>query len=94
MSKEIAESIKTFIRTLVLGLIPVISAVLLFIKSGIDIEVGAFNINWIIALAILSSGFIGVVQTALMTAVDKWLHEKDVKTPLDMSGGLIDKSVK
>lgn len=84
LSEPLVEAVKQFLRTIVLGMIPVIGAILLFIKSGINVEVGSFNINWAIALAMLVSGFISVVQTSLMSALDKWLHEKDIKTPLDL----------
>ena len=86
ISNEIVEAIKEFLRTFMLGEIPVLSAILLFIKSGINVEVGTFNINWIVAAAMLASGTIGVFQTALMSAADKWLHEKDVRTVLDLKG--------
>lgn len=86
MSNELVEAVKEFLRTFMLGEIPVLSAILLFIKSGINVEVGTFNINWIVALAMLVSGTIGVFQTALMSAGDKWLHEKDVRTVLDLKG--------
>lgn len=80
----VVEGLKEFIRTLLLGMLPVFGAVLLFIKSGINIEVGTFNINWMIAVAMLVSGFLGVFQTALMSAADKWLHKTGVETPLDL----------
>lgn len=86
LSKPVIEGFKEFIRTMILGFVPVIGAILLFIKSGINVEVGSFNINWMIALAMLISGFIGIVQTAIMSGFDKWLHENDVKTPLDLRG--------
>lgn len=84
MSAAFVEALKQFLRTLVLGFIPILGGVLLFIKSGIDTDLGTFNIKWLIVLAMLASGMIGVIQTALMSGFDKWLHEKDVKTPLDL----------
>lgn len=84
MSDQLVEALKEFIRTLILGMIPVASGVVLFIKSGIDVEVGTFNINWIIAWAMTVAGFLGVVQTSMMSALDKFLHESKVKTPLDL----------
>lgn len=85
-SQPVIEGFKEFVRTMILGLVPVVGAILLFIKSGINVEVGSFNINWMIALAMLVSGFIGVMQTAIMSAFDKWLHKIDVRTPLDLRG--------
>lgn len=86
MSNQLVEALKEFLRTIILGEIPILGGILLFIKSGIDITVGTFNINWMIALAMFVSGTIGVVQTALMSAADKWLHVNDVKTVLDLEG--------
>ena len=84
LSKELTEAVKELIRTFILGEIPVLIAILGVIKSGIDTEVGGFFVKWILVLAILTAGTLGVLQTALMSALDKWLHEKDVKTPLDL----------
>lgn len=85
MKKEaFISAVQEFLRTIALGMIPVIGGILLFIKSGINVEVGTFNINWMICLAMLVYGFIGVFQTALMSAADKWLHKAGVETPLDL----------
>lgn len=84
LSEPLLEAIKEFIRTFILGVIPIVGAVLLFIKAGIDTDNGTFNINWVGALAVLVAGVIGVVQTALMSAFDKWVHKNDIKTPLDL----------
>lgn len=84
MSKAVVEALKEFIRTLVLGMIPVLVGALAIVKLGIDVEVGGFSIRWILVLAVLASGFVSVVQTALMSAGDKWLHSNDIKTILDL----------
>lgn len=84
MTKPLIEALKELTRTFILGMVPVLGGILLFIKSGINVEVGGFNINWMVALAMLVAGAIGTLQTALMSALDKWLHENDVKTVLDL----------
>lgn len=82
----VLEGLKEFIRTFALGEIPVLIGVLAIVKSGIDIQVGGFRINGILALAVFANGTITVVQTSLMSAADKWLHKSDVKTVLDLEG--------
>lgn len=84
LSKPLVEAIKEFARTFILGEIMVLIAVLGIVKSGINVEIGTFVVQWNVALATFASSTIGVVMTALPSAVDKWLHEKDVKTPLDL----------
>lgn len=86
MNKESLESLKEGLRTFLLGEIPVIIGVLAIIKSGINVELGTFIISWNVALASFIVGTIGVFQTALASAVDKWLHIKDIKTMFDLRG--------
>lgn len=85
LSSPVLEGLKEFIRTVVLGEIPVLIGVLSIVKSGIDIEVGGFKVNGLLALAVFVSGTISVIQTALMSGLDKWLHKSDVKTVLDLT---------
>lgn len=85
LSASAVEATKEFIRTMVLGEIPVIVAALGVIQVGIKTD-GTFDIKWMIVLAILAGESIGVLKTSLMSAADKWLHENDVKTPLDLKG--------
>lgn len=83
-SASVVEGIKEFIRTILLGEIPVLIAVLAIVKAGINIDIGLFLIQWNVALAAFVAGTIGVIQTSGMSALDKWLHLEDVKTPLDL----------
>ncbi len=85
MAKPLIEALKEFTRTFLLGIIPVLSGIILFIRSGINVEFGSFNINWAIVLAMLVAGALGVLQTAIMSAADKWIHEKDIKTVFDLT---------
>lgn len=86
MNPKVVEGIKELTRTFILGMIPVLVGVLAIIKAGINVELGTFIIQWNVALAVLVAGVIGVIQTAIMSGIDKWLHENDVKTPLDLRG--------
>lgn len=84
-SEPVVEGIKQFIRTVFLGEIPVLIAVLAVIKGGINIDIGTFIIPWNIALAAFVAGTISVLQTSGMSALDKWIHLEDIKTPLDLT---------
>lgn len=84
--EALLEGVKELIRTVILGMVIPVGAVLIVIKAGINVDLGTFLIPWNIAGAILASGFIGSLQTAIPSAVDKWLHKSDVKSPLDLRG--------
>lgn len=83
MSKELVSALQEFLRTFLLGLFIPLGATLLVVKNGINIEVGGFDINWLLALSIFVSGVISSLQVAVMSAADKYLHKKGVETPLD-----------
>lgn len=86
MQKPTIEALKELIRTFILGELLVLIGVLGVIYSGINQQLGTFVIEWNVALAVLVGGSITNLQTALAAAVDKFLHEHDVKTPLDLRG--------
>lgn len=86
MKDSVVEALKELVRTFILGMIPVFITVLGVINTGIDVKVGGFSIQWILVLSVMTSGVISVIQTALMSAADKWLHENKVRTPLELKG--------
>lgn len=83
MKPEIISAIQEGMRTFVIGEIFVLIAVLGVVKSGINTELGTFIIAWNVAGAVLASGSIVNLQTALGSAIDKFLHKSGVQTPLD-----------
>lgn len=86
MSKQLIEALKEFLRTFVLGQIPAVITTLGIIRFGINTDNGTFYIPWMVVLAVLAAATITNLQTALMAAADKWLHESDVKTVFDLKG--------
>jgi hypothetical protein len=84
LPEAVVEGIKEFIRTFILGMLIPIGAALGVIQAGINVELGTFLIQWNLALAVLASGAVGSLNTAIASAFDKWLHEKEIKTPLDL----------
>ena len=85
MSNALTEAIKEFIRTLLLGEIPAVIATLGAMKSGIDAELGTFVVEWTLVGAVFVSYTIVNVQTALVRALDKYIHKNGIKTPLDLT---------
>ncbi len=73
-SKEIIESFKSFLRLILLAIIPVLIS-----------SLSSNHIDW-------RSTLVAVVLSTLY-AVQDWLHQKDVKSPLDMQGGILDSTV-
>ncbi len=86
MNPQFVSALQEFFRTFVLGMVVPVGAFLLVIKSGINIEVGGFVINWLLAWSVLASGAISALHTSLLSAVDKYLHKSGVETPLDFKG--------
>ncbi len=84
MSEAKVEALKQFIRTFILGEVWTIAAVLTVIATGINKELGTFMIPWNVALAIFVAETIVNLKTAITSGADKWLHTKDVSTPLDL----------
>ena len=84
MKQQTIEALKELLRTFILGLIPPIVSVIYLIRDGINLETGEFNIAWVIVVAVLVSNALTVLGTAIMSALDKWLHENNVETPLDL----------
>lgn len=85
-STELVESFKEGLRTFIGGELWTIVAVLGVIIAGINKELGTFLIQWNVALAILVADTAINLRTAISSAADKWLHEKDVRTVLDLRG--------
>lgn len=83
LSPEFVSALQEFLRTFVLGMVTPLGAALLIIKSGINVEVGGFNINWLLAGSILLSGSIGTFHTSLLSAIDKYVHKVGISTPMD-----------
>ena len=71
-SEEIVESIKSFIRIILIAIIPLVISQL---QEGSVIDIRAVAISGSIAG---------------LYALQDWLHEKKVKTPLDFKGGVLD----
>lgn len=88
----VLEGVKEFIRTFILGMVVPIGATLVIINNGINVVVGGFNINWLLAASILASGAVSALNTSFMSAIDKWAHKMEFKTPLDLTA--MDKLVK
>jgi len=86
MSKELTEAVKEFVRTFSIGEVLTIIGVLGIIAAGINKELGTFVIQWNVAGALLVADSIVNIKTALGRALDKWLHEKDVRSPFDLRG--------
>lgn len=83
MKPEIISALQEFLRTFVFGMVVPVGAFLLVIKSGINVEVGGFNINWLLGASVLASGAISALNTAIVSAVDKFIHKNGISTPLD-----------
>lgn len=83
LKPELVSAIQEFLRTLVLGMMTPIAASLLVLKSGINVEVGGFEINWLLAASVLVSGLISAFQTSLLSAVDKYIHKIGVTSIFD-----------
>lgn len=89
--EALLESAKEFVRTMGLGMLIPVGAALGVVKQGIDVELGTFLIQWNVSGAILVAGFVGALQVAIPSAVDKWLHKKNVETPFDLK--IMDKMI-
>lgn len=83
MNTQTVEALKELLRTFVLGLIPVLILTLGVVVSGIDTEAGTFNIAWPVALAVFLAGAITVIQTSVMSALDKFMHKHNIDMPQD-----------
>lgn len=83
MNKEYISAIQEFLRTWVLGIIPGLIGAIGVVIAGIDTEVGGVRINWILAGSILAVQTLSSLQTAIMSAVDKFIHKSGISTPLD-----------
>lgn len=84
MSKQLVEALKEFIRTFVGGEILTLGEVIGVISMGINKELGTFGIQWNVAMAWLAVGTLANLKVGLTSAIDKWLHESDIKTPMDL----------
>ena len=84
MSTEFVSALQELIRTWIQGMVVPVGASLIIIARGIDTEVGGFNINWLLAVSVLASGAIYSLNTAIVSAVDKYFHKKGVETVLDI----------
>lgn len=84
MNEELVSSVQEGLRTFIIGEIFVVIAVLGIIKAGINVELGTFVIAWNVAGAVAASASIVNLQTAIGSALDKFLHKNDVSTPLDL----------
>ena len=84
LSEEAVGAIQEFLRTLVIGELFTLMAVLTIMASGINKELGTFVIEWNIALAVFVGDTLVNLKVALGSAIDKFLHKSGVETPLDM----------
>ena len=84
MKPEVIAAIQEGLRTFLIASIFVLIGTLGIVKGGINVELGTFVIEWNLALAFAVSGTITNIQTALGSALDKFLHKIGVETPLDL----------
>jgi len=84
LSPEVVSAVQEFLRTLVIGELFTLMAVITIVVSGINRELGTFGIEWNIALAVFIADTLVNLKVALGSSIDKFLHKSGVETPLDM----------
>jgi len=84
LSEAMTEALKEFIRNFIIGEIVTLTEVLGIIYLGINQDLGTFMIKWNVAGAVFAGQSIYLIKMCLLTALDKFGHEKKIKTPLDL----------
>lgn len=84
MSPNFVEAIKELLRTWALAIIAALVVAIGMVVQGISTSTGEFAINWPVVVAIVATGALTGLQTAIASAVDKFLHKSGVETPLDL----------
>lgn len=79
---EIVSAMQEALRTFVIGEIMALIPVLGIIATGIDIEVGGFNIRWLLAASLMAHSTITNVQTAIGRGIEKYLYKTSGENPL------------
>ena len=76
MQKPLNEACKEFVRTLILGIGPVIVLILSTMIAGIRPQTGEMVVNWSIVGATTIVSMTTLLSTCVTSATDKYKHEE------------------